>query len=195
MVLRFRFLVRPSFNTDPDSAPAAAPIPSDPAAAPASTPADSDYTQLRTALNSERNRAREFETRSKDLETQLQQAQQALTDLRLNTALDQVLGPNVTPEYRSLLSPVVRAQLAVENDQVIGQGGKTLQQIAQEVRQAYPILFNSSSVPVAPVGSPVTPSAPAAPTASAQTVVTAPNGVISGVPLEDLAAGRIVVQS
>lgn len=171
-------------NQNQPAAPAPAPdAPVPPAAPPVAVVPSEDLSGLRNALQSERSRADSSETQVK-----------ALKQVLLDTTTAQLL-TGLDPQYQGLVAPLLRAQLTVnEQGQVLATDGKAAVDAAAQLRAQYPALF--AAVPAAPVvpvpvGAGTTPSAAATP-ASTQ-VVSAQNGVVTGVSVDDLADGKVKV--
>jgi len=168
--------------------------PTAPAPQPPTVPQPDTYTELRTALNSERARAAALEaelaqTRSQyqSSAAQIEQLTQTLNGVRIDSTATNLLA-DVLPQYRGLLLPLVRQNLQVSADgQVMPQANQTTDAILSGLRTQYPALF--ASVESVPVGGGMVAAAAAA--APASQSVSAENGVITGVSADALAAGQV----
>lgn len=163
-----------------------------------------DLAGLRSALQAERARANQLQGQLQQLTQQyegidpaaarqalerLPSLEQQLNTTRIDSAAGNVLS-QIVPEYRDLFRPSISSQLQVNDQgQVVGGDGRSLGQIATDLKTRFPNMFIADQVAT---GAGVTASSGGAVTPPS--VVTATNGVIAGVNPDDVIQGRVQIE-
>jgi hypothetical protein len=150
-------------------------------------------TALRGELSTAQNQLKQFEgidpQAARTALQQLPTIQQELNTTRIESAAGNVLA-QIMPEYRDLFRSSVHSQLQVDDKgQVVAGDGRSLDQIATDLKTRYPTMFIAD---VAPTGAGVTASNGGATPPPA--VVTTTNGIITGVNPDDVIQGKVQIQ-
>jgi uncharacterized protein (DUF3084 family) len=163
-----------------------------------------DLAGLRSALQAERARANQLQGQVQQLTQQyegidpnvarqalerLPSLEQQLNSTRIESAAGNVLS-QIVPEYRDLFRSSISSQLQVNDQgQVLGGDGRSLDQIATDLKTRFPNMFIADQVAT---GAGVTASNGGA--APSPSVVTTTNGVITGVNPDDVIGGKVQIQ-
>ncbi|NJN89515.1 MAG: hypothetical protein HC878_03485 [Leptolyngbyaceae cyanobacterium SL_5_14] len=195
--MRFKF--RPGFYLLPNNGDG-----TDPTPGPTPTSGGDDLAGLRSALQAERARANQLQGQVQQLTQQyegidptaarqalerLPSLEQQLNTTRIESAAGNVLS-QIVPEYRDLFRSSISSQLQVNDQgQVLGGDGRSLDQISSDLKTRFPNMFIADA---APTGAGVTASNGGA--TPPPSVVTATNGVITGVNPDDVIGGKVQIQ-